>query len=114
MPHNYKKDPPRFATDPLAWDYTRDKVENQSGLSYDEWTGKQFAAATVIYKNVRNKYGSSLKDQSLSVPYECASCGLSHAHYEGDYICQSCRDSIEDSETYYEAAETITRPDAMD
>lgn len=114
MAHNYAKDPPRFAIDPVAWDYTRDKLEESTGLPYDQWTGRQFAAAQVIYRNVRAKYGDSLKEKALSIPHPCVACGERKPHYEGDYICQSCRDAIEDSESYYEAAETITRPDAMD
>src|SRR5436190_19159676 len=114
MAHNYRRDPPPFAKDPWAWDYTRDRIEQNTGIGYDDWEGKHFAGAAAMYKNVRRKYGDALKERGLSVPRECVDCGLNNVHYEGDYICQKCRDAIEESDSYYEAAETISRPDAMD
>lgn len=114
MAHMYAKDPPRFAKDPWAWDYTRDKVEGNSGLTYDQWEAKQFMAAAAIYKNVRNKYGDALKERGLSVPRECVDCGGNNVHYEGDYICQNCRDAIENASSYEEAAATVSQPESIE
>lgn len=114
MAHLYSKDPPAFAKDPWAWDYTRDRIEQNSGLTYDQWEGRHFAGASAMYKNVIKKYGPSIKDGSMTPPQVCADCGNMAQHYENDFICKECRDKIEAADTYYEAVETISRPDAME
>lgn len=40
-----------------AWERAAEKVTLQSGLDYTRWNGKQFAAATEIYKRTLAKYG---------------------------------------------------------
>lgn len=49
--------PPRFATDAACWAHTKQKVEAQSGVPYDQWTPTQFKAAARIYTFVLRKYG---------------------------------------------------------
>lgn len=61
-PDRSTKAPPPFAKHEGAWLYTQAKVRRQSGLDYDEWSGKQFAAANVIYRNVVRKYGDAVPD----------------------------------------------------
>lgn len=114
MAHLYDRDPPAFAKDPWAWDYTRDRIESNTGLTYDQWEGKHFAGAAAMYKNVLRKYGPSIEQGLLTAPQVCMDCGETKQHYQNDYICKDCRQKIEDADSYYEAAESITRPEAMD
>lgn len=79
---------PKFARDEWCWDYTRTKVEEQSGRDYDDWIGKDFAAATVIYRNVERKYGTG---RETSHGIVCPKCEQTNKFLEGDYICQKCR-----------------------
>lgn len=95
MAHLYDKAPPKFATDPWAWDYTRDKMESSCGRPYDEWEGRHFAGAAQIYKNVVKKYGESRAEGRMTLPKECADCGNVAQHYEDDYICVRCREMLE-------------------
>lgn len=114
MAHLYAKDPPAFAKDPWAWDYTRDRMEQNIGRPYDEWEGRHFAGAAAMYKNVINKYGPSVQNGSMTAPQVCVDCGNMAQHYENDFICKDCRDKIENTDSYYEAQDTITRPDAIE
>jgi hypothetical protein len=114
MAHMYAKDPPRFAKDPWAWDYTRDRLEANTGIPYDQWEGKHFAGAAAMYKNVVNKYGDSITQGKLTPPHVCVDCGQSAQHYLNDYVCVNCRGAIENAPTYAAAAATITTPDALD
>src|SRR4051812_41205546 len=114
MPHYYDKAPPRFAKDPWAWDYTRDRLEGNTGIPYDQWEGKHFAGAAAMYKNVIKKYGESVKDGIVTLPKECIDCGVTGVHYQDDYVCKSCRDAIEAAPTFEAATKTITNPGALD
>lgn len=93
--HNYDRQPPAYARDPHVWDYVRDKMEANSGRTYDVWEGRHFAGAAAMYKNVVKKYGDSMAQGRVTVPRECADCGSVAAHYEDDYICKPCRDLLE-------------------
>jgi hypothetical protein len=114
MSHLYDRDPPAFAKDPWAWDYTRDRIEQNSGKTYDEWEPRHFAGASAMYKNVVKKYGPSIQSGTMEPPRECVDCGENKSHYANDFVCQDCRDKIEDASSYYEAEETISRPEAID
>lgn len=114
MSHNYAKSPPAFVRDPWAWDYTRDRMENNTGVPYDQWQGKHFAGAAAMYKNVVKKYASNVNAGNLVLPKECVDCGNVTAHYVNDYVCKDCRDLIERAPTYAEASKTITNPGALD
>lgn len=114
MTHTYAKAPPAFAKDPWAWDYTRDRMEDNTGLTYPEWEGKHFAGAAAMYKNVVKKYRASMEANALSLPRECVDCGQVQPHYNDDYVCQPCRDLIEQAPTYEAAAATITQPESID
>lgn len=114
MPHLYDKAPPAFAKDPWAWDYTRDRLEGNTGIPYDQWEGKHFAGAAAMYKNVVKKYGDSMAAGVTTMPKECVDCGSVSPHYEGDYICQGCRDAIEAAPTFEAAAATISNPGSLD
>lgn len=116
MAHLYAKAPPAFAKDPWAWDYTRDRIENNTGLPYDQWQGKHFAGAAAMYKNVVKKYRDGVDSGKFDAhsPRECVDCGGNNPHYDGDYICTSCRDQIENAGSYAEAAATITQPESID
>lgn len=116
MAHLYDKAPPAFAKDPWAWDYTRDRMEGNTGLSYPEWEGKHFAGAAAMYKNVVKKYRDGVDSGKFDAhsPRECVDCGGNNPHYDGDYICTGCRDKIESASTYAEAAATITQPESID
>lgn len=114
MAHLYDKAPPAFAKDPIAWDYTRDRMEGNSGLPYDQWEGKHFAGAAAMYKNVVKKYGVSMGQGNVTrVPQECINCGGTNPFYVDDYVCKVCRDAIESADTYAEA-EAITQPEAIE
>ena len=114
MGHHYTKAPPAFAKDPIAWDYTRDRMEGNTGIPYDQWEGKHFAGAAAMYKNVVKKYGASMGQGNVtSVPHECVNCGGTNVFYADDYVCKVCRDAIESADTYAEA-EAITQPGSMD
>lgn len=114
MPHNYTLAPPGFAHDPWAWDYTRDRIEANTGIPYDQWQGKHFAGAAAMYKNVVKKYTANIATGNLTAPRECVDCGNSHPHYVDDYICRDCRDLIEKAPSYSEAVTTINNPGALD
>jgi hypothetical protein len=114
MPHLYDKAPPGFAKDPWAWDYTRDRMEQNTGLTYDQWEGKHFAGAAAMYKNVVKKYSGSIQQGMVTAPHECVDCGQVKPHYESDYVCQDCRDAIEHAGSYEAATQTINRPAALD
>jgi hypothetical protein len=114
MAHLYDKAPPAFAKDPWAWDYTRDRMEGNTGLPYDQWQGKHFAGAAAMYKNVVKKYGTSVENGVLTVPKDCIDCGQVNQHYQNDYVCKSCRDAIEAAGSYQEAAQTISNPGSLD
>lgn len=114
MAHLYDKAPPSFAKDPWAWDYTRDRIEQNTGLTYDKWQGKHFAGAAAMYKNVKKKYTASMESGALDIPRECVDCGQIHPHYVDDYVCKECRTLIEKADSYQAASETITRPAALD
>ena len=114
MAHLYDKAPPAFAKDPWAWDYTRDRMEDNTGLSYPDWQGKHFAGAAAMYKNVVKKYTASMQAGSVTIPTECVDCGYVHSHYVDDYICTDCRNKIEAAGSYAEAAQTITQPESID
>lgn len=45
-----------------AWLYTAAKVRMKMGLDYDEWVGKQFMAASAIFKRVVRKYGQDVPE----------------------------------------------------
>lgn len=45
-----------------AWVYTSAKVRMKTGLDYDEWAGKQFMAASAIFKRVVRKYGQDVPE----------------------------------------------------
>lgn len=51
------RDTPKFAKNTWAWQRTCARVTAQSGSAYDDWSGKEFAAAQVIYRNTVRKYG---------------------------------------------------------
>jgi hypothetical protein len=114
MAHLYDKLPPAFAKDPWAWDYTRDRMEGNTGLAYPDWEGKHFAGAAAMYKNVVKKYAGNIAAGNITVPRECVDCGQTNAHYVDDYVCRDCRDLIENASSYAEATSTITRPEALD
>lgn len=116
MAHLYDKAPPAFAKDPWAWDYTRDRMEQNTGLTYDEWEGKHFAGAAAMYKNVVKKYRDGVDSGKFDShsPRECVDCGDVAPHYDGDYVCTGCRDKIEAAGSYAEAAQTITQPESID
>lgn len=114
MAHLYDKAPPAFAKDPWAWDYTRDRIEQNSGLTYDQWEGKHFAGSAAMYKNVVKKYRENVEQNNLDIPRECVDCGLTNAHYVDDYVCSSCRDALDAADTYEEAAATISNPQSID
>lgn len=113
MAHLYDKAPPAFAKDPIAWDYTRERLEGNTGVPYDQWEGKHFAGAAAMYKNVIKKYGASMANGNVTVPQECVNCGGTNIFYTDDYVCKVCRDAIESADTYAEA-EAITQPDAIE
>jgi hypothetical protein len=110
----YDKAPPAFAKDPWAWDYTRDRMEQNTGILYPDWQGKHFAGAAAMYKNVVKKYSGNVVAGNLTTPKECVDCGATNPHYVDDYVCRDCRDAIESAGSYEEAASTITRPDSID
>lgn len=114
MAHLYDKAPPAFAKDPWAWDYTRDRMEGNTGLPYDQWQGKHFAGAAAMYKNVVKKYGASVENGVTTMPKECIDCGNVNVHYQDDYVCKTCRDAIESAGSYEEASKTISNPGSMD
>ena len=114
MPHLYDKAPPAFAKDPWAWDYTRDRIEGNTGVPYDQWEGKHFAGSAAMYKNVVKKYAGSIEKGVMTVPKECLDCGQMQQHYADDYVCKDCRDAIESAGSYEEAAATISQPEALD
>jgi hypothetical protein len=114
MPHLYDKLPPGFAKDPFAWDYTRDRIEQNTGVPYDQWEGKHFAGSAAMYKNVVKKYGNSMQQGDLTMPKECVDCNGIVAHYVDDYICRDCRDAIENAGSYQEAEATISNPGSID
>lgn len=114
MAHLYAKAPPAFAHDPWAWDYTRDRIEANTGIPYDQWQGKHFAGAAAMYKNVVKKYGDSVQSGTMVAPRECVDCGQVNPHYAGDYVCRVCRDAIEAAPTFEAASQTITNPGGLD
>lgn len=114
MAHMYDKAPPKFAKDPWAWDYTRDRIEGNTGIPYDQWEGKHFAGSAAMYKNVIKKYGASIENGVMTAPHECVDCGDTKQHYQDDYVCKDCRDAIEAADSYEEAAATINQPEAID
>jgi len=114
MPHLYDKLPPAFAKDPWAWDYTRDRIEGNTGIPYDQWEGKHFAGASAMYKNVVKKYGANVAAGKTTMPRECIDCGATEVHYVDDYVCRNCRDAIESAGSYQEAVQTINQPEAID
>jgi hypothetical protein len=114
MAHMYDKAPPAFAKDPWAWDYTRDRMEQNTGLEYPDWQGKHFAGAAAMYKNVVKKYSANMATGNITVPKECVDCGGTNPHYVDDYVCRDCRDAIENAGSYHEAAQTISRPESID
>jgi hypothetical protein len=79
---------PKFVHDEWCWDYTRARVEKQSGRSYEDWIGPDFAAATVIYRNVERKYGEG---RETTTGLLCPKCNQRGEFLEGDYICHKCR-----------------------
>lgn len=113
MAHLYDKKPPAFAKDPIAWDYVRDRMENNNGIPYDQWEGKHFAGAAAMYKNTVKKYGASMGTGNVTVPQECINCGGINTFYVDDYVCKVCRDAIESADTYAEA-EAIAQPAAVE
>jgi hypothetical protein len=114
MAHMYTKDPPRFATDPWAWDYTRDRIEANTGIPYDQWESRHFAGAAAMYKNVIKKYAASIAAGNITPPKECMDCGQIEQHYVDDYVCKNCRAAIEAAPSYAAASATITTPDSLD
>lgn len=114
MAHLYPKAPPAFAKDPWAWDYTRDRIEANTGIPYDQWQGKHFAGSAAMYKNVVKKYRAAMVTQTFDMPRECVDCGNTKQHYKDDYICVDCRSAVEAANTYQQAVSTINKPDAMD
>lgn len=114
MAHLYDKAPPHFAKDPWAWDYTRDRIEGNTGVPYDQWEGKHFAGSAAMYKNVVKKYGANVAAGNMTMPRECIDCGATEVHYVDDYVCRNCRDAIEAADSYQEAAATINQPEAID
>ena len=111
--HPYQKPPPAFAKDPWAWDYTRTRMEQNTGLDYPDWQGKHFAGAAAMYKNVVKKYRAGVDQQMYDIPRECVNCGVTTKHYQGDYICSDCRDRAEQATTIQEA-EAIQTASSMD
>jgi hypothetical protein len=89
MPHLYDREPPAFAKDPWAWDYTRDRIEQNSGKTYDEWEPRHFAGASAMYKNVVAKYGPSIQSGQVEPPRTCADCGQTKSHYANDFVCHA-------------------------
>jgi hypothetical protein len=65
---SHNRPAPKYVRDLQAWERSAEKVVNQSGLDYEDWTGKQFAAATIIYKNTVAKYG--VAQPGPDVPFE--------------------------------------------
>lgn len=114
MAHTYAKAPPAYAKDPWAWDYTRDRMEQNTGLPYDQWQGKHFAGAAAMYKNVVKKYRDSILAQEFDVPRECVDCGGNNKHYKDDYVCTDCRDALEAAPSFEKAVTTISNPGALD
>ncbi len=114
MAHLYDKAPPAFARDPWAWDYTRDRIEGNTGIPYDMWEGKHFAGAAAMYKNVIKKYGAAIEAGVMTAPRECVDCGNVAQHYADDYVCKDCRDAIQSAGSYEAAAATISNPDSLD
>lgn len=82
------RQPPAFATDSWAWNYTRVKIEEQCGKEYDDWTGPQFGASQVIYRNVLKKYGPGGAPET---GMECPKCDIVRPFAEKDYLCTVCR-----------------------
>lgn len=88
------REPPKFATDPWCWEYTREKInanhlrKHGYELTYDEWEPKHFMGAQVIYRNVVKKYGEG---NELDGAIECPKCDETRAADAGDYLCQVCR-----------------------
>lgn len=54
---NEDRPAPKYVRSLQAWERAAQKVVNQTGKPYAEWTGPQFAAGTKIYKATFNKYG---------------------------------------------------------
>jgi hypothetical protein len=48
---------PKYVRSLKAWERASQKIVKQTGLTYDQWSGKQFGAATKIYKATIDKYG---------------------------------------------------------
>lgn len=65
---DHSRPAPKYVRDLQAWERAAEKVVNQSGLDYSDWSGKQFAAATVIYKATVQKYG--VAQPGPDVPFE--------------------------------------------
>src|SRR4051812_43344468 len=107
MAHLYDKAPPAFAKDPWAWDYTRDRIEGNTGIPYDQWQGKHFAGSAAMYKNVIKKYGASMESGDMTAPHQCVNCGQIAQHYADDYVCKNCRQAVEEAGTYREATKVI-------
>lgn len=42
---------PKFVTDFGAWEHCAERTFRKTGLRYDEWGPREFAAATAHYKN---------------------------------------------------------------
>lgn len=83
------REPPKFATDSRIWAYTQEKIKGQTGRIYESWVGKDFAAATVVYRNVLKKYGSGANIPEVGL--ECPRCEEVKPFPEGDYLCVDCR-----------------------
>lgn len=87
------REPPKFATDQWCWDYTREKVnanhlkKHGYELTYDDWEGKHFMAASAIYKRVVGKYGEGRQPEGI----ECPKCEEIREFAPGDYLCRVCR-----------------------
>lgn len=61
-----RKPPPYAAQNMAAWEYTVAKLYRKRGVSYDEWEGKHFAAASQIFKRVVAKYGTDVPEPDFA------------------------------------------------